>query len=68
MNSRRFTKRIFSENRPLPTRGTVRICNGKFYINDELIERQKIKKQNRTRYKNLPCHINPKRKNAKKRI
>ncbi len=65
MNSRRFKKRIFSANRPLPTRGTVRICNGNIYINDELIECQKVKKENKTRYKNLPCRILTKNKNVK---
>ncbi len=65
MNSRRFIKRIFSENRPLPTRGNIRICMGNVYINDELIERQKIKKENKARYKKLPCPINPKKKSVK---
>lgn len=65
MNSRRFKKRIFSEGRPLPKRGTVRICNGNIFINNELVERQRIKKENKLRYKNLPCRINLKNKNVK---
>ena len=46
-------------------RGTVRICNGNIYINEELVERHKIKKENKTRYKNLPCRIITKKKKVK---